>query len=156
MKQNIHHRLTVMALFGLLMLMSCNKYLDVTPKGVQMLRTVRDYDLWLNNTDLETSLPSNLNLLSDQNDKVDVSTALTTTDDRVYTWQAQFIVEAPGNAALWQNYYKAIYLYNTLITGIDAATGGTDQERKKLKAEALLGRAFEYLGLVNLYGKAYN
>ncbi|SMD10278.1 RagB/SusD family nutrient uptake outer membrane protein [Pedobacter nyackensis] len=155
MKQNIHHRLTVMALFGLL-LMSCNKYLDVTPKGVQMLRTVRDYDLWLNNTELETSFPSDLNLLSDQNDKPVISTALTSTEDRVYTWQAQFIVEAPGNAALWQNYYKAIYLYNTLITGIDAATGGTDQERKKLKAEALLGRAFEYLGLVNLYGKAYN
>lgn len=156
MKQNIHHRLTVLASFGLLLLMSCNKYLDVTPKGVQLVRSVRDYDLWLNSTELESAWPLSLNALSDQGDRPTISTILSSSEEKVYTWQAQFVEDVPGNAVIWLNFYRGINLFNTVINGIDAATGGTEQDRKKLKAEALLGRAFEYLALVNLYGKVYN
>lgn len=137
------------------LLLSCNKYLDVLPKGVQLLETTRDYDLWLNNTDLESSTPGQLNLLDDHKDLPTISATLTSSNDKIFTWQPQFSETVPGTAEIWQGIYKPIYLFNTVIERVDKAEGGVD-ERKKLKAEALLGRAYEYLLLVNLYGKVYN
>ncbi|MCD0490069.1 RagB/SusD family nutrient uptake outer membrane protein [Pedobacter sp. MC2016-14] len=148
--------LFLLTLIPILLLLSCNKYLDVQPKGVQLLETIRDYDAWLNNMDLLTSTPAQLNMLDDHSDLPTVTATLTSSNEKTYTWQAQFSEQVPGTAIIWGNYYRAIYLHNTVINNVDKATGGTDQDRRRLKAESLLGRAFEYLSLVNLYAKMYN
>ncbi|RXK83607.1 RagB/SusD family nutrient uptake outer membrane protein [Filimonas effusa] len=139
-----------------LLLSSCNKYLDIEPKGVRLLETTRDYDEWLNNIELENSVPSQLNMLDDCKDLLTISSTLTSSNDRIYTWQEQFVEEVPGSALIWQTLYKSIYLYNTVINNIEKVTDGTVQDRNSLKGEALLGRAFEYLYLVNLYAKVYD
>lgn len=143
-------------LISILFLISCDKYLDVQPKGVRLLETVRDYDEWLNNLDLETSTPSSLNSLDDRKDNTTFTPLLTNVNDRIYAWQDQFVETVPGAAAIWTTLYKTIYLYNVVITNVEGIDDGTEQQRQRLKAEALLGRAFEYLHLVNLYGKVYN
>lgn len=145
----------IAALLVTFLMASCNKYLDVQPKGVQLLETVNDYDKWLNNSTLETSGSFYLNYLSDTRDVPDVTATLTSAIERVYTWQDQFALEVPGTATIWKDYYQSVYLFNTVIAGVEKATAGADSTRQKLKAEALLGRAYEYLSLVNMYGKVY-
>lgn len=136
---------------------SCNKYLDIQPKGVQLLITVGDYDKWLNGQALMYSVPYELNYLSDNMDKLSLTVPPVVALDRAYTWQAQFDPSGLQNQPLfWQQHYGNIYYFNTVINNIDGATGGTAQQKSSLKAEALLGRAFEYLYLVNEYGKPYN
>lgn len=145
-------------LISSLCLISCDKYLDVQPKGVRLLETIRDYDEWLNNMDLETSTPQLLNLLDDRKDlpTLTAAVAATSVNERIYTWQAQAVETVPGAAPIWSTLYKTIYLYNTVILNVEKVKDGTEPQRQRLKAEALLGRAFEYLYLVNLYGKLYN
>lgn len=150
------YRWPLIVLFLVFVLISCDKYLDVQPKGKRLLKTVADYDLWLNNsTDLAYAIPNELLLLEDVADNTTISIPYLG-NNGVYTWQKQYTENPTSEPVIWKDFYKAIYYYNTVITGIDNATGGTEQQKKSLKAEALLGRAYSYLYLVNLYGKVYN
>ncbi|HWK06601.1 MAG TPA: RagB/SusD family nutrient uptake outer membrane protein [Puia sp.] len=135
---------------------SCNKYLDVKPKGVTLLSSVTDYDQWLNSTNIEGYIPREINLMADNVDNPVITTAPTAAKDLVYIWNAQFSQDVNGVPIIWKNFYQTIYYFNTVLQGIDNATGGTSQDKQRLKAEALLGRSFDYLYLVNLYGKHFD
>lgn len=154
MKRNIHQKLIV-ALLPVLLLAACDKYLDLAPKGVKILTSTTDYDQWLNNTTLATSMPNVLNALADNVDAPTIPTPATSVNDFIYTWQPQFSVDVTAAPQFWTKFYADIYYYNTVLQGIDKASGSAEQ-RKSLKAEALLGRAFNYVYLVNLYGRPYN
>jgi hypothetical protein len=134
---------------------SCNKYLDIQPKGVTLLTTVTDYDQWLNSASIEASVPREINLLQDNEDEPLIPSTITAVGDLIYTWAPQFSTDITQTPVIWAQHYQNIYYFNTVISGIDAATGSA-QLKASLKAEALLGRALEYLYLVNLYGKAYD
>ncbi|MGY3211446.1 RagB/SusD family nutrient uptake outer membrane protein [Mucilaginibacter sp. HD30] len=155
MKLYIYRRFLPMLMLAL-MLGSCKKYLDIEPKGVQLLKTVQDYDQWLNSLELTTGSPEALNLLADNTDLTTVDLPLNLVDERVFTWQAQFAEDQfAGEAAIWKDFYRQIYYCNTVINRIDEAVDGTAAQKSSLKAEALLGRAYCYLYLVNLYGKPF-
>lgn len=135
----------------------CDKYLDVEPKGKQLLKTTNDFDLWLNAQTFTTEISSPyLDYMSDNMDYLGVNTPSITLSDFVYTWAAQFTNDVSAPAYLWVDHYKRISLYNTLLLGIDAAEGGTASQKNSLKAEALLGRAYSYFYLVNEYAKPYD
>lgn len=140
----------------LMPIMACNKYLEVQPRGVQLLVTAGDYDLWLNNSVLESSLPREINLLADNVDNLLIPNPVVSVNDLIYTWADQFNPNTlNADPVIWKNYYQSINYFNTVILGIDKATG-SESLKASLKAEALLGRAFEYFYLVNLYGKPYD
>ncbi|HEY0271986.1 MAG TPA: RagB/SusD family nutrient uptake outer membrane protein [Chitinophaga sp.] len=142
---------------GCFAMSACNKYLDVTPKGFTILSTVNNYDQWLNDANqLGASAVEELNLLADNVDNVNIPVPSTAQSDLVYTWAAQFNTDLKAAPAFWGPHYANINKFNTVLLGIDAAEGGTVEMKNSLKAEALLGRAFEYLYLVNLYGKPYD
>lgn len=150
-------RLLFIASLPVFLLSSCDKYLDVQPKGKRLLKTVSDYNLWLNNSNsLEQSIPNELLQLDDNIDDTRLTASLSGTDSRVFTWQEQFNLDVASGPVIWKDFYESIYYFNTVLLGIDEAIGGTDQQKNSLRAEALLGRAFSYLYLVNLYGKPYN
>lgn len=135
---------------------SCNKYLDVQPKGQQLLVTVTDYDQWLNSSSLDASMPTPLNNLADNVDNPNFLSSSVDPLDLAYVWSLQLSPDVTGAAQILPSHYASIYYFNTVIQGINAATGGTDQQKASLKAEALLGRSLEYLYLVNEYGKEYD
>jgi hypothetical protein len=136
-------------------LASCDKYLDIQPKGKRLLKTVDDFDLWLNSEDLAYSIPNAIYLLADNVDNPTIPYPITEGTNWVYTWRQQFSAYSETSPIIWKDLYKAIYYYNTVLNNIDEATGDTGQ-KESLKAEAQLGRAFHYLYLVNLYGKSYD
>jgi len=155
MNKNIH-KWFILALLSVLVLTSCDKYLDVQPKGMRLLSTVTDFELWLESDFLQTQVPFHLNLLGDTKDNTTIKNPPVMGTDWIFSWQKQFSNELKATPAIWSDQYKAIYYYNTVLLGIDDATGGTQEIKQSIKAEALLGRAFTYLYLVNLYGKQYN
>jgi hypothetical protein len=53
---------------------------------------------------------------------------------------------------LWTSLYKAIYLSNAALEGLDAAASINSNVKTVLKGEALFDRAFCYFYLVNLFG----
>ncbi len=130
---------------------ACDKYLDITPKGKTVLITVNHYDQWLNDNST-WSVPTWLDYLGDNVDKNNIETPPAVPSSLVYIWAEQH--NAPD--FFWTEHYAHINKYNTVLVGIDQATEGTEEKKAALKAEALLGRAFEYFYLVNEYGPAYD
>lgn len=63
---------------------------------------------------------------------------------------------ASGNARfVYRYYYRVIANANVLITGIDNATG-PDTDKKIIKGQALVYRAWAHFQLVQLWGKRYD
>lgn len=144
-------------LFCCMVFSGCDKYLDVEPKGKQLLKTTNDFDLWLNAITFTTEMSSSyLEYMTDNIDYLGVNTPPIALVDFVYTWAPQFTTDVTAPAYLWADHYQRISLYNTVLLGIDAAEGGTASQRNSLKAEALLGRAYSYFYLVNEYAKPYD
>lgn len=142
-----------------LMLSGCDKYLDITPKGKRLLSTVTDYDQWLNDDALvigHGSPTGTTNYLADNYDYVAIPDIPVTQYDFVYLWAPQYTIDINTPPLLWGEHYAKINLYNTVLVGIDNATGGTTAQKRSLKAEALLGRALEYFYLLNTYAKPYD
>lgn len=137
----------------------CDKYLDITPKGKKLLSTVADYDQWLNDDLLDYSIGYPYcypNYLGDNVDVPNIPIPQTQAAELIYTWASQFSTDLSVSPILWGEHYSKINKYNTLLVGIDKATGGTLSQKNSLKAEALLGRALEYFYLVNEYAKPYD
>ena len=149
---------SLLATLGVIILTfsSCDKFLDVAPKGYTLLQTVEDYDQWLNDQALAINLPTQLNLLGDNVDIPAISTPPSSVTELTYTWAEQFSADLTLQPIFWGGHYGSINKYNTVIEGIEKATNGTDQQKNSLKAEALVGRAFEYLYLINEYGQPYD
>ncbi|WP_127131240.1 RagB/SusD family nutrient uptake outer membrane protein [Pseudoflavitalea rhizosphaerae] len=151
--------ISIQLLLFCLVFAGCDKYLDVTPKGKRLLTTTADYDLWLNDESVIYGLsPVNnlLNFLGDNVDMVNIALPPVKEHELIYTWASQFSTDLNASPAFWGEHYSKINHFNTVLVGIDDATGGTIVQKRTLKAEALLGRALEYFHLVNEYGKLYD
>lgn len=134
----------------------CNKYLDVSPKGYTLLTTVPEYDQWLADPVLlNDGMSGDVLVLQDNIDNPSILTGSVLPADLAYQWAPQFVQDV-NSAPVWSTGYRYIYAYNTLLNGIERATGGTPKQASSLYAEALLGRAYTYLSLINLYGKYYD
>ena len=155
MKGMKYFYIVIIVAFCVFELSACNKYLDVQPKGFQLLTTTMDFDQWLNNTTLETSEPYLLSQLQDNIDEPAITTPPSEFNDLVYVWAPQFTTDPTAISSIWVDHYKNISLFNTVIQHVGSASG-PDQDKSRLFAEALLGRAQEYLYLVNEYGKEYD
>lgn len=155
-KPSTYIRMLLLPLLAAAMLASCNKYLDIKPKGKRLLESVNDYDLWMNSTDIAMSVLSDINNLGDNVDMANVVLPTTNASTLMYLWADQYSTDPKTLPTLWGQLYKNIYNFNTVLNGVDGAVNGTEQQKKSLKAEALLGRAFEYINLVNFYAKPYD
>jgi hypothetical protein len=142
---------------GALLVSSCKSdFLEITPKGVLLLSTTNDYSLALNSLDLINMNTDAQIPLSDEAAALNANfnTASLRTQ-RLFRWEDE--VYQPGEPAPEMTVpMRNIYLYNTIINGVENSTGGTEAERNSILAEALAGRAFVNFLLVNYYGKPYN
>ncbi|SFG27035.1 RagB/SusD family nutrient uptake outer membrane protein [Prevotella sp. KH2C16] len=81
----------------------------------------------------------------------------------LYTWQpySQDLdgfgtsINETANATTYGQCYQKIMGCNAVLDGIDNATG-TQEQRDRVKAEALAVRSLLYFQLVNIYGEPYN
>lgn len=144
------------------LLVSCDSYLDIQPKGEIIPETAADYEAMLNEANVlkaSATYPIYMTddvFLPDQSEN-DYSQGMNTVSNSVknlYTFQSEVFGDSEGDD-LWTMSYNRIYYYNVIINNVMEATEATDAKKRAVRAEALVGRAFEYLNLANAYGKHY-
>ncbi|GAA4178602.1 RagB/SusD family nutrient uptake outer membrane protein [Sphingobacterium ginsenosidimutans] len=145
-------------LVGILSLLSsCEKYLDIKPKGYVIPQTVEDYERILNDISLTKMLADGLEKLSDDyyDPALVEGTDVTAVDYRLYFWLPSPYSQPDDfmYASYWNLLYNQIYQYNAVINGIDGASGATEQRKNIARGRALVGRAICYYYLNNIYGQ---
>lgn len=159
-KLNIFYPILVVVTF-----ISCDNYLDVEPKGFLIPKTIEDFDLLLNGglSTINTSADENTlfltadDFISKESDLGDLKNP-TNSKLKLYTWASDLYKDETGYNS-WNYPYKNIYTYNVVIESIDNASGAfkyTEVDKNVIKAEAKVGRAYEYWLLVNTFGKQYS
>lgn len=147
----------------ILLFTSCNNFLDVQPKGEIIPKTAADYESMLNYSQLLKASESYPIFLTDDVFLPDVAADYYTpgldyaerSTVNLYTFQSEVFGESEEDF-LWSGSYNRIYYYNVVAQHILTASDASEQEKHSLRAEALMGRAFEYLTLVNAYGNHYD
>lgn len=149
--------------FFILMLLaiSCKKdFLDVTPKGAQLVNNVNDYDKLLNITYLinSASIGPVAEVLGDEVNASDpwlLSGGLRSI--AAFKYQAD-IYQPTDVAPEMQMFMKDLYTYNLVINNVSAAPGtaASGESAAAIKSEAMADRAWSYLQFINYFGKPYN
>lgn len=153
-----------LAIVASIMLSSCNSFLDVKPKGFTIPEFIGDYEQLLNNQALIRASAAYPDFITDNVQSgtlQDVNSGASfngysTMKKRLYTFAHGPIFEDGETDVYWETAYNHIFTYNVIINNVLAAKDGKEVEKKRIWAEAKVGRAFEYLGLVNIYAKHYD
>lgn len=146
----------MIALVMPVLLASCKKsFLEVDTKGKLIAKSTNDYQLLLTNLDLITVSTDAQVPMGDEMAAVDPyfsGTDLRT--QRLFEWTD--VIYQPGeDAPEIQVPMRNIYLFNKVINEVMESTGGTDQEKASIQAQAMAARAWTYFLLINYYGKPY-
>lgn len=143
-----------------LCLASCDDYLDIKPKGIKIPETSADYERLLNYKTLQKSVDIYSVYMSDDVWLADdgvygnfVSKKLYVKN--LYTFNSEVFGDGETDH-FWEDCYKHIYYYNVIADEVMGAADDTEEHKRQLRAEALLGRAYEYLTLVNGYANHYD
>jgi tetratricopeptide (TPR) repeat protein len=136
---------------------ACKKsFVEVLPKGKVIATEYKDYELLLNNSNLQNTGTDAQLLLGDEVTAADpYYSGLTLREQRLFTWAAD-IYQPDENSPETSGPLTSIYTYNKIINEVMEVPDGTEQLKKMVQAEALAGRAWTYFLLINYYGKPYN
>jgi hypothetical protein len=157
---------------ALLSLSACQKFLDVKPKGLDIIQTTDQYNGLLNNTNL-------FSYLNVRNQPGGVSLLLGAAEMPVYmgddvfssagflnvvptiAWQNGFKwmadpYQPTDESNEWGAFYNQLYTYNMIVEGVMESQGGTAERKREILAEAKACRAFNHFLVANLFGQPYN
>lgn len=155
LKSNFKILLTLILLVSLL---SCKKsFLEVVPKGKLIASTTNDYNMIMNSSTFTNyTLATLYTALGDELIARDPFFGVRTLiDQRLFRYEDNIYnpeVDPSEISALT----KSLYLFNKVINEVMDSDGGTDDEKRAIKAEALTGRAWVYIHYTNLFTKPYN
>lgn len=131
---------------------SCEKFLDVQPKGDLIPKTVQDFDLLAAAPDFFNTALMPMSLDEDYYHPTYIS--LPKDHLSAYLWKDYFYDQTEDDLD-WNSAYRSIFNANTILDNIDDASGAV-VEKNRVRAEALFHRAYNFFTLVNLYAKHYN
>lgn len=164
--KNLNIFKTAICATAILSLSACDDWLNNKPKGYTIPETYEDYQQLMNSQYLYRSLDVYPIFITDDLQLVAKGTCPEFPDfefadkseemKNLYMFNHGQIFTPGDNDGIWEDAYSNIYTYNAVINNVLSSTGGSDISRKRLWAEALVGRAFEYLNLVNLYANHYD
>ena len=144
-------------IFSLLLLATgCSKFTDIKPKGLLIPKTVEDFEGFLNDISLANATYLTCEYMTDDYRLTDAIAASSGANrsGRSYFWDKDLLKDTEDDAE-WNTPYANIYNCNLVLDNIDAATDGTQGDKNRIKAEALILRAYLHFTMANLYGKDY-
>jgi hypothetical protein len=128
------------ALFLILTLISCKKFVGIDPPKTQLIRsTVFDNDASANAAQLA------IYAQIANGDSYYISLLAGLSAD-------EFTNNPYINISLWMEYYSLIYQANAVIEGLQGSNGVSTDVKKQLTGEAKFIRAYWYFYLTNLFG----
>lgn len=143
-----------LALFGSLLVSSCDSFLDIQPTGKVIPNTLAEYRALLTKAYSQKLFDRGV---------TEFRTNGVTIRDYEYDQNYYSEIEKwndtnpiPGTRPFaWSNYYSVIYYANAIIDKKEAITEGTQEDIDQLVGEAYLLRGYMHFILVNLYGQPY-
>lgn len=154
---------------SLILLGSCEKWLDIQPKGKILLTSADDYGMLLDNTATFSYDISDITYIDDEmwRNASNIASVWNSWNlvaaNMLYLSNADYdrSLNAAGNSgttgsSLYQvSYGKISKIANTILFEKDNMTG-TEAAKKEVIAQAKLLRAFNYFFLINMYAKPYD
>lgn len=141
---------------------SCNDFLNIKPKGIQIPEFYDDYLKLLNFKDLMKADEGYPIYLTDDiqlgDNTVDYGRFDMAMDNvkNLYSFAHGPVYSEGEHDYFYKSSYYRIYVFNVIINNVGTCKDATEREKKSLIAEAKVSRAFEYLSLVNAYAKHYD
>lgn len=152
----------------MLVMASCDDFLDVKPKGKLIPETVTDYDNLLNYSGIsgrsftDNNQGSFIPYLTDDLKMSEAMEKFFSTHPNIDRYNA-FVFSKPYKNqtrpdGIWDQSFKNIMYLNVIIKDIDATVKTKDDEKFAgiVKSQALLARAWHYFNMVHVYGPVYN
>ncbi len=140
-----------------LLLASCDKFLDIQPTGKVIARTGEEYRALL--TGAYDEFPNDRSLSTLRTDEMFLDkTDLTPNDYNTYfdIWVWNDATPSETTASFnWMHFYHPIYIASYIIEKEGEIEEASPADVSQLVGEAYMLRAYSYFILVNLYGKPY-
>lgn len=142
----------------------CKKdFLEVSPKGKLIASNTEDYDLALNTRSLfsVSSIGSAMDAVANAalgDEIVSLEPYFTSSSlrfQRLFRFEDN-IYNADQNSMELDESMQHLYIYNKIINEVMSSQGGSEEKRRAIRAEALIGRAWTYFYLISYYAKQYN
>ncbi|MFC1225087.1 RagB/SusD family nutrient uptake outer membrane protein [Pedobacter sp. BG31] len=137
-------------------------YLDLKPKGKLIAESTSDYNLLFNNTALintgagVTEFPNGQLIMGDEVLSTEpYFSGATLRTQRFFRYDKDTYNPEDDNAEM-KGIMTQLYTYNKIANEVLESTGGTEEQKRALYAEAIANRAWCYFMLVNFYGKPYH
>lgn len=152
--------------FGILCILSftsCNDFLDIHPKGITIPKQTEDYAKLLVNSSMVKTTSDEAVLMTDDVHLYYIDSSWLTfgyfysfaSTKNLFTFNDHIFTESETDA-FWTYSYRRINTYNIVANNVLDSKNGTESEKSVLMGEALVGRAYEYLQLINAYAKTYD
>ena len=143
-----------------LLFCSCDNFLDIQPKGIVIPQNYEDYEKLINYAQIMKSSDFYPNFMTDDvqlPDGLDISEEafVDLFQKNLFTFQSDIFGDAETDN-IWEYGYNRIYYYNVIIEDVMTVADASLADKRALRAEAQVGRAFEFLILVNAYGNHYD
>ena len=135
----------------------CKKsFLEITPSGKVIAETTADYDLLLNSLTLGNQFMTYTQAMGDEMAAIEpYYVGITLQRQRAFQWE-NTIYERDEDAPEILYPTTALYVYNKVINEVPGSKDGTEAQKNSLRAEALAGRAWTYLQLINIFAKPFD
>lgn len=140
----------------IVILTSCNKFLDITPKGRVIPQTTQDFRYLLNRGYHEFPNYKSTLFLRTDNVMLNESEKEDNQILNMYSWDEEpTAFDNSPYAPPYQMFYQTIFYTNEVIN-----SGGKkmpeSEQKNQILAEAHALRAYAYFGLINMYAQHYN
>jgi hypothetical protein len=145
-------------LLPVILLVSCEKFIEETPKGSLIPKTVDELGMIMaNNDEINVGIGNPLGFSNDIRPMDQLALGYNQADVNMVKF-ADYIYGTNENDLDWNRLYHSISLCNFVAENIDEAPEGVDglHERKVVKGNALFHRAYSYFLLVNEYARHYD
>lgn len=140
-------------------LSSCDKFLDIVPKGQVIPRTSSEYRALL--TKGYHAFPRNKELLQIRGIQLNPASdpyglSGFPAYKNIYSWQDTADTEGTTREFPYASFYQVIFFTNEVILNGANATQDSDESMDQIIAEAHILRAYSYFELANMYGPKYS
>ena len=149
----------ILLLITLFSLSACQDFLDETPKGTLIPKTVNDFGMILDNYSYDNYIAYGQSLTMIMSDDFTIPDGkaykFASWGINAYSW-ADHLFSVSDDEDCYTNFYHVIYLCNYILNNLDDASDGAEFTRSYVEGAARFHRAFAYFNLVNLYAKHYD
>ena len=159
------HSLYILFLFITQAFVSCDDYVDIKTEGRLYPEETENYRYLLNQTSIYDVSYSLVDVASDDIAMTEEYAAYFENNygtsafyrpfKETYKWSDSIYYAGERDSNL-EVMYSGLYSANVVITEVLESNNGTEAEKVSLQAEALVHRAYIFLNLVNIFGKAYD